>query len=93
MGQAIFAYQRLLRGEWQCGAGAGAGGGRDRRPQAFVAIVKIELGMERGLNKILQILNLALFEKNPVFQVLSERKTRSPNSDSPNQRIQETETS
>jgi hypothetical protein len=35
----------------------------------LVAIVKKELGMEWGLNEILQILKLALFEKTPAFQV------------------------
>jgi hypothetical protein len=42
------------------------------------AIVKKELGMERGLNEILQILRLALLEKIPVFRVLSERKRGLP---------------
>jgi Domain of unknown function (DUF4372)/Transposase DDE domain len=51
----------------------------------LVAIVKKELGVERSLNEILQILSLVLFEKTPIFQALSEHKTQSSNPDSPNQ--------
>ena len=40
----------------------------------LVAIVKKELGVERSLSEILQILSLTLFEKPPVFQALSEQK-------------------
>jgi len=39
----------------------------------LVAIVKKELGLERSLGEILQILSLTLFEKTPVFQALSEQ--------------------
>ena len=42
----------------------------------LVAIVRKELGLERSLSEILQILSLTLFEKTPVLQALSERKTR-----------------
>jgi transposase len=38
----------------------------------LVAIVKKELRLERSPNEILQILSLALFEKTPIFQVLSQ---------------------
>ena len=44
----------------------------------LVALVRKELGVKRSLSEILQILSLTLFEKTPVFQVLSESKiTRS----------------
>jgi hypothetical protein len=39
----------------------------------LVAIVKKELKLDRSLNEILQILSLALFEKTPVFQALSQQ--------------------
>ena len=42
----------------------------------LVALVKKELGLERSLSEILQILSLTLFEKTPVFQALSEQKSR-----------------
>jgi hypothetical protein len=44
----------------------------------LVAIVKKELGLERSLSEILQILSLSLFEKTPIFQALSEEKTQDP---------------
>ena len=44
----------------------------------LVAIVKTELGLERSLSEILQILSLSLFEKTPIFQALSEQKTQDP---------------
>jgi hypothetical protein len=52
----------------------------------LVAIVKKELGVDRSLHEILQILSLTLFEKVPVFEAL--RDTPLPNSElpSPNQR-------
>jgi hypothetical protein len=37
----------------------------------LVAIVKKRLGLERSLYAILQILSISLFEKEPIFQVLS----------------------
>ena len=40
----------------------------------LVAIVKRELGVERSLSEILQILGLTLFEKTPIFQALSGSK-------------------
>jgi hypothetical protein len=40
----------------------------------LVAIVRKELGIERSLSEILQILSLTLFEKTPIFQALSESK-------------------
>ena len=42
----------------------------------LVAIVKKELGLDRSLSEILQILSLTLFEKTPIFQALSEQKAR-----------------
>jgi hypothetical protein len=44
----------------------------------LVAIVKKELGVERSLSEILQILSLTLFEKTPIPQALSESKPRDP---------------
>jgi hypothetical protein len=38
----------------------------------LVAIVKKELGIDRSLSDILQILSLSLFEKTPLFQAFSE---------------------
>ena len=43
-----------------------------RRSNVLVAIVKKELGIERSLHEILQILSVTLFEKTPIFQALSE---------------------
>lgn len=40
----------------------------------LVAIVKKELKLERSLYEILQILSLTLFEKSPLFDVLSDEK-------------------
>ena len=51
----------------------------------LVAIVKKELGVERSLSEILQILSLTLFEKIPIFQALSEQKPQNPEPASPNQ--------
>ena len=44
----------------------------------LVAIVKKELGLERSLSEILQILSLSLFEKTPIFQALNEQKPQDP---------------
>jgi Domain of unknown function (DUF4372)/Transposase DDE domain len=51
----------------------------------LVAIVKKELGVDRSLSEILQILSLSLFEKTPIFQALSEQKTQDPEPPFPNQ--------
>jgi hypothetical protein len=51
----------------------------------LVAIVKKELGVDRSLSEILQILSLTLFEKTPIFQALSESKSQEPDPPSPNQ--------
>ena len=51
----------------------------------LVAIAKKELGLERSLSEILQILSLSLFEKTPIFQALSEQKTQDPESPFSNQ--------
>jgi hypothetical protein len=40
----------------------------------LVAIVRKELGLDRSLSEILQILSLTLFEKTPIFQALSDQK-------------------
>jgi uncharacterized protein DUF4372/DDE family transposase len=51
----------------------------------LVAIVKKELGVERSLSEILQILSLTLFEKTPIFQALCESKSQGPEPPFPNQ--------
>src|SRR3954469_24084753 len=51
----------------------------------LVAIVKKELKVDRSLSEILQIFSLTLFEKTPIFQVLSEQKPQDPESAFPNQ--------
>ena len=51
----------------------------------LVACVKKELGLERSLSEILQILSLTLFEKTPIFQALSEQESRNSGPSSPNQ--------
>jgi hypothetical protein len=51
----------------------------------LVAIVKKELGLDRSLSEILQILSLSLFEKTPIFQALSEQKPQDPEPPFPNQ--------
>lgn len=40
----------------------------------LVAIVRKELGLDRSLSEILQILSLTLFEKTPIFQALNAQK-------------------
>jgi len=52
----------------------------------LVAIVKKELGLERSLYEILQILSLTLFEKTPLFQALSQQNAQNPEHALPNQR-------
>ena len=42
----------------------------------LVAIVRKELGIDRSLNEILQILSVTIFEKSPIFQALSEQRTQ-----------------
>lgn len=51
----------------------------------LVAIVKKELRIDRSLSEILHILNLTLFEKTPVKQVLQETKLPNPDTPCPNQ--------
>src|SRR3954470_20706817 len=51
----------------------------------LVAIVKKELGLDRSLGEILQILSLTLFEKTPIFQALSDKKPQDPESPCSNQ--------
>jgi hypothetical protein len=51
----------------------------------LVAIVKKELGVERSMNEILQILSLTLFEKTPLIQALSVPKQAESKTPAPNQ--------
>ena len=51
----------------------------------LVAILKRELKLERSLYEILQILSLTLFEKIPIFQVLTDEKPEIPPPPFPNQ--------
>jgi hypothetical protein len=51
----------------------------------LVAIVKKELGMDRSLYEILQILSLTLFEKTPILQALSARYDELENTENHNQ--------
>ena len=51
----------------------------------LVAIVKKELGVERSLSEILQILSLTLFETTPIFQALNGSKSQGPEPPFPNQ--------
>lgn len=44
----------------------------------LVAIVRKELGLDRSLSEILQILSLTLFEKTPIFQALSAPNKQDP---------------
>lgn len=52
----------------------------------LVAIVKKELGIDRSLYEILQILSLTLFEKTPLFQALTAATFQNPEVTFPNQR-------
>jgi hypothetical protein len=51
----------------------------------LVAIVKKELGVERTLNEILQILSLTLFEKTPIFEALTAANIQDSNITIPKQ--------
>jgi hypothetical protein len=51
----------------------------------LLAIVKKELGVDRSLSEMLQILSLTLFEKTPIFQALSDEKPQDPEPPFPNQ--------
>lgn len=51
----------------------------------LVAIIKKELHLNISLYTILQILSLTLFEKEPIYQVLTEGALALPNSFDPNQ--------
>jgi len=53
----------------------------------LVAILKKELKIERSLGEILQILSLTLFEKVPIYQVLTGFELQSQEIESPNQLI------
>jgi len=50
----------------------------------LVAIVKKELKLDHSLNEILQILSITLFEKVPMYQVLTEIIPQNENVDYPN---------
>lgn len=51
----------------------------------LIAIVRRELGLERSLYEILQILSVTLFEKEPLFPLLSQRAVPNSNDRLPNQ--------
>lgn len=51
----------------------------------LVAILKKELGIERSLYELLQILSVTLFEKTRLFQVLNDQNQPNSNPYSPNQ--------
>ncbi len=51
----------------------------------LVAIIKKELGIERSLNEILQILSITLFEKVLISQVVTEASLQNAKSDFRNQ--------
>lgn len=51
----------------------------------LVAIVKKELKVNRSMYGILQVLSLTLFEKMPLFEVLTSPNQLNPNSSIPNQ--------
>ena len=51
----------------------------------LVAIIKKELNIERSLNEILQILSITLFEKVPLYQVLTENLMPNQNAEFHNQ--------
>jgi hypothetical protein len=51
----------------------------------LVAIVKKKLKLKASLYTMLQILSLSLFEKTPLFQLLSQNKPDEKETDSPNQ--------
>jgi IS4 transposase len=44
----------------------------------LVALVKKELGIERSLGEMMQILSLTLFEKTPIFQAFCDPKPQDP---------------
>jgi IS4 transposase len=51
----------------------------------LVAILRKELGIDRSLYEILQILSVSLFEKCPVFEALTAQNTQTQNTRLPNQ--------
>jgi hypothetical protein len=51
----------------------------------LVAIVRKELGIDRSLHEILQVLSLTLFEKTPLFQALTAQNLPNSKPDFPNQ--------
>jgi len=53
----------------------------------LVAIIKKELNVEQSLYTILQIFSVTLFEKNPIYQVLTDSHHQLQDSTSPNQLI------
>lgn len=53
----------------------------------LVAIVKKRLNLERSLHSILQILSVSLFEKIPIYEVLSQRVCENMNPQGHNQLI------
>jgi hypothetical protein len=53
----------------------------------LVAILKKELGLERSLSSILQILSVNVFSKEPLVELLTEVDFQKPECDMPNQLI------
>jgi transposase len=51
----------------------------------LVAIIKKQLNLKSSLYTILQILSVTIFEKTPIFQVLTETEIADENTDSNNQ--------
>jgi hypothetical protein len=50
-----------------------------------VAILRKELQIDRTLGEILQILSISLFEKEPIYQLLSDISLQDTISESPKQ--------
>ncbi len=48
------------------------------KTQIWIAIIKKQLALDRSLSEILQILSLTLFEKTPVFTVLTDQIAPNP---------------
>ena len=53
----------------------------------LVAILRKELGIDRSLYEILQILSVCLFEKTPIFKALTAPTAQNQNSGYPNQML------
>jgi hypothetical protein len=51
----------------------------------LVSLIRKELGIDRNLNEILQILSTAIFEQVPLYQLLTENRSQYQDGESPNQ--------